>query len=195
MNKHESKYFSTAFLMDEALINLLDKKDIKYITVKEICEKAGVNRSTFYLHYESINDLVEEAMDYVNKKFVDCFKLDVNGFLNNINNSSLKDLYLINEKYLIPYLEFVKENKMIFKASFNNPSGMDVHNKYSDLKKHVLVPILKRYNVKDSDMNYYLGFYISGIMAIIKEWIINDCKDDLTNVVNMIIKCVNKDYI
>ena len=63
MNKSESKYFNTALRMDEALIALLEKKDLEYITVKEICEKAGVNRSTFYLHYESIADLVNEAME------------------------------------------------------------------------------------------------------------------------------------
>ena len=47
MNKSESKYFNTAIRMDEALIALLEKKDFEYITVKEICDKAGVNRSTF----------------------------------------------------------------------------------------------------------------------------------------------------
>lgn len=47
MNKSQSKYFNTACLMDEALLSLLQKKDYTYITVKEICEKAGVNRSTF----------------------------------------------------------------------------------------------------------------------------------------------------
>ena len=51
MNKNESKYFNTAILFDEALIYLLENKDIEYITIKEICNKAGVNRSTFYLHY------------------------------------------------------------------------------------------------------------------------------------------------
>ena len=50
-NKHESKYFNTALLMHQALIILLETKDYNYITVKEICQKAGVNRSTFYLHY------------------------------------------------------------------------------------------------------------------------------------------------
>lgn len=50
MNKFESKYFNTALLMNQALILLLEKKEFEYITVKEICEKAGVNRSTFYLH-------------------------------------------------------------------------------------------------------------------------------------------------
>ena len=47
MNKFESKYQNTARLMDEALILLLEDKDFEYITVKEICRKAGVNRSTF----------------------------------------------------------------------------------------------------------------------------------------------------
>ena len=50
MNKAESKYFNTANLMDEALMRLLEHKDYEYITVKEVCKKAGVNRSTFYLH-------------------------------------------------------------------------------------------------------------------------------------------------
>ena len=41
MNKTESKYFSTAARMDEAFLALLEKKDLPYITVKEICQQAG----------------------------------------------------------------------------------------------------------------------------------------------------------
>ena len=47
MNKSESKYFNTALRMDEALIALLEEKDLEYITVKEICHLSGLNRSTF----------------------------------------------------------------------------------------------------------------------------------------------------
>ena len=47
MNRSESKYSATAVRMDEAFLALLEKKDFAYITVKEICETAGVNRSTF----------------------------------------------------------------------------------------------------------------------------------------------------
>lgn len=68
MNKSESKYFNTALLMDEALIRLLEVKDYEYITVKEICEKAGVNRSTFYLHYETVNDLLSECLENIKKR-------------------------------------------------------------------------------------------------------------------------------
>ena len=47
MNKSESKYFNTAIRMDKAFLELLEKKDFAFITVKEICKSAGVNRSTF----------------------------------------------------------------------------------------------------------------------------------------------------
>ena len=40
MNKSESRYFSTAVKMDRAFLELLDKKDLPFITVKEICERA-----------------------------------------------------------------------------------------------------------------------------------------------------------
>ena len=74
MNKSESKYFNTAAKMDDALLSLLEEKDFQYVTVKEICKKARVNRSTFYLHYENTVDLLEETLRYSFKK------LEENGF-------------------------------------------------------------------------------------------------------------------
>ena len=190
MNKNESKYFNTAILFDEALIYLLENKDIEYITIKEICNKAGVNRSTFYLHYENINDLVEETMNYINKKFMNYFNENTKEFIEKIKSSKLEDLKLIEKKYLTPYFSFIKENKKIFKASFNNPSGMKVNNKYNHLKYYILNPILDRFNIVEKEKGYLLTFYINGIMAIIKEWIDMDCKDSINDIEDIIIKCV-----
>lgn len=52
--------------MDEALLDLLQNKGAEFITVKEICKKAGVGRSTFYLHYQGVPDLVKECSEHVN---------------------------------------------------------------------------------------------------------------------------------
>ena len=128
MNKNESKYFNTAILFDEALINLLENKDIYYITIKEICNKAGVNRSTFYLHYESINDLLDETMNYINKKFIDFFNVKSRDFVAKIEEIPVEQLNLVSEEYLVPYLKFIKENKKIFKASFNKLHTLELRN-------------------------------------------------------------------
>ena len=89
MNKSESKYYNTALLMDEALLILLETKEFEFITVKEICQKAGVNRSTFYLHYENTSDLLAESIGLINKKFFETFKV------NNIDviNSNKEELF------------------------------------------------------------------------------------------------------
>ena len=71
MNRSESRYFATAARMDEAFLTLLAKKDFEYITVKEICEVAEVNRSTFYLHYERC----QTSITYVTGVIQQCVKM------------------------------------------------------------------------------------------------------------------------
>ena len=59
--------------MDEALLALLEKKEFAYITIRELCAAAGVNRSTFYLHYQNMTELLEESIAYMNRQFYECF--------------------------------------------------------------------------------------------------------------------------
>lgn len=87
MNKSESKYFNTAQRMDEALVALLNQKPFEFITVKEICNQAGVNRSTFYLHYETIGDLLAETVEATNKDFLSYFAQSSEGFIEKICHS------------------------------------------------------------------------------------------------------------
>lgn len=77
MKKTESKYFNTAIRFDKALLSLLEKKPFEYITIREICEKAEVNRSTFYLHYENTVDLLSETARYVWDNFSSYFSSDI----------------------------------------------------------------------------------------------------------------------
>lgn len=111
MNRSESKYFNTAACMDEALLALLEKKDFAYITVKEVCQKAGVNRSTFYLHYESMADLLAESIEYLKKQFLTYFAPNSVNILQRIHDCPLDELFLITPEYLAPYLRYIQEHR------------------------------------------------------------------------------------
>ena len=50
----------TRKVIRECLTELLKEKRIQDITVREIAEKADINRGTFYLHYKDIFDLMEQ---------------------------------------------------------------------------------------------------------------------------------------
>ena len=132
MNKNESKYFNTAVKMDKALLSLLEKKDFEFITIKEICDTAGVNRSTFYLHYDNTSDLLQEATKYIIETFLSYFTIDTKPISNRYSEGELNNLIFITPEYLTPYLTFIKENKRLFKVSqilFNTMGLEEVHKK------------------------------------------------------------------
>ena len=190
MNKSESKYFNTALRMDEALIALLEKKDLEYITVKEICHQAGVNRSTFYLHYESIAELLDETMEMINQRFLSYFPLEEEAVLGDLEHRELNDLVFVTQEYLLPYLRFIQDNKKVYRAAFRNPSSMQANARYGVLKQRILNPILERFEIPIARRPYYIAYYVEGIAAIIKEWLRHDCGDSVEMIAAIIESCV-----
>ncbi len=197
MTKSESKYFNTAVRMDEAFLELLTEKDFEYITVKEICEKACVNRSTFYLHYETMGDLLDESFEYKNRKFMSYFPVNPAEFISKINDVdlnkvSLKDFYFITPEYLIPYLNYVKENRRLFKTTISRPDTLHSNQRFETLVKVVIEPIMERYQIPSEQRRYILIFNINGIIGIIKEWLNGDCRESTDFIVEMITDLVLK---
>ncbi|MDD6994687.1 MAG: TetR/AcrR family transcriptional regulator [Candidatus Borkfalkiaceae bacterium] len=184
MNKNESKYLNTARCMDEALLLLLQKKDYKYITVKEVCKKAGVNRSTFYLHYESMDDLLRESVEMINRRFRDAF---VNGGAEfDVKGASKEESFLVTPKYLTPYLAFVKENKNVFRLMKEKGGLFKTEETFEKMYKNVFLPVLKRFGVAAEDQPYVFAYYFSGVLAVIMKWVELDCKKPADEVIALI---------
>ena len=116
--------------MDEAFLKLLEKKDFSYITVKEICERAGVNRSTFYLHYETVSDLLAESARYIIDQFIEAMPHDTAEFMERLQTRPLEELYLITPEYLEPYLNYIKEYKRVFRTALEQASILGDHPKF-----------------------------------------------------------------
>lgn len=53
----------TKMLLKNALIDIMKNKSIHMVSIKEICEEADVNRSTFYRHYDTQYDLYDEIIE------------------------------------------------------------------------------------------------------------------------------------
>ena len=190
MNKSESKYFNTALRIDEALIALLEEKDLEYITVKEICRRAGVNRSTFYLHYETVADLVSEALETIDRRFLSYFPRGQQEVLENLGSRRREELVLVTREYLVPYLHFIRDNKKVYRAAFRNPGSVGADARYGELKRHILGPILEWFQIPAAHRPYYMAYYVEGIAAIVKEWLGRDCADDVEMIAGIIESCV-----
>ena len=190
MKKSESRYFNTALRMDQAFLELLEKKDMEYITVKEICEAAGVNRSTFYLHYETIGDLLAESVQSMNEQFLEHMKMRGEVFVSRIRECPLEELYLVTPAYLTPYLEYIAQNKRLFRTALKNSGSLGLGKTYRRMMRYVFTPILERFQIAEPDRPYMVAFYIHGLMAIISEWLKHDCADSISHVSAIMEQCV-----
>lgn len=98
--KYETTTFNTKKMLAESLKKLIRKKSFSSITVSELTKSCGLNRNTFYYHFEDINDLLkwtleQEAIDVVKNfdlmldyeeaiEFVMDYIVENEQFLNNI---------------------------------------------------------------------------------------------------------------
>ena len=190
MNKSESKYFNTAVKMNKALIHLLEKKSFEYISISEVCKEAGVNRSTFYLHYENICDLLEETMQYMIDSFLSYFPVDMELIKLDFSCFELVELNYITEEYLNPYLSFIKENHRIFSTALLNSRVFGFEKIFNRMYANIFEPILQRFNYPVEDRKYVMIYYLNGVNAVVMQWIKDDCVKPISCISRIIQECI-----
>ena len=185
MKNTESKYYYTAKLMNQALLALLEKKDIEFITVTEITRKAGVNRSTFYLHYENIYELLEETIENLNKEFLNAFAVQTPPEI-----KSKEEAFLITDEYLTSYLLFVKRNKRVLQLIHAKPRLFQTQKTYQRMYESVFYPAISQFIKGEKERIYYLEFFTGGVSAIIHKWLALDCVMEIEELISIIKNCV-----
>ncbi len=180
MNKQESRYFYTASLMDEALLLLLEQKEFDRITVKELCQKAGVNRTTFYLHYEGMNDLLDETVSMINERF----KASLSG----VPTDDPSKVVLTSEKYLRPYLAFIKENMRAYRVIHQKDALFNSQKTFAGFYQKIFSPALTHFGVPEKEKKYVFAFYTQGTVAIIGKWLEDNCRDDIDMIIDLIMR-------
>lgn len=190
MTKAESKYFNTSVKMSDALLDLLKTKPFAYITISEICKKAGVNRSTFYLHYENTADLLAETGQRLLDDFRSYFMVDTVALTAHFADCEEKELNFITEEYLHPYLSYIRDNRHVFATILKHVNSFHFDAVFQRLFQHVFDPILHRFGYPAEERKYVMMFYLNGINALVLEWLKDGCRKSIEEVSHIIRECI-----
>ena len=117
-------------------------------------------------------------------------KKNPNDFVTRLRDCPLDELCLLTPEYLTPYLNYIRDNQRLFRTGLENAATLRLKDSYAELCQHVLLPILERYGVPAQDHAYQIAFYIHGLMAIITEWLKNDCADSIEHIIAVMHSCV-----
>lgn len=165
--------------LKEALVELMQEKDFRKITVTELTKKADINRGTFYLHYFDVYDLLEEmeneSLEYI-KKIIE-------------KNSNPVD-YI---KILMPIIEHVKSKKRFFQQIFGKNGDISFMNKLKEEMKKVFITTNKDIPKKGGIFQEaFASFIISGGMGVFQEWLEQNCEPPIHTLIHQFYETFSK---
>lgn len=176
--KDDRRVKYTKMVLRESLINLLCKKDISQITIKEICEDADVNRATFYAHYNDQYDLLTKIGD-------DLFA-NLRSYLDELTKSEIGPNPVdVAEKIL----EYIKENGKLCKLLLGDRGDISFQKRVMALFSDIIISDLTtKERIDKEDAEYIYAFTITGCIGAIKKWLDDDLKKSTRFMAEMLVK-------
>lgn len=160
--KQDRRIRRTQKLLKDSLIELMQEKEFKNISVKDITELADLNRGTFYLHYSDTYHLLQDIEEEVLTSFqemIDCYK-----------HSFQRDTLL---PVLNPVIDYIGENEAICKIMFENSASTDFLNRFHSLiHQNGLEIIQTMFPYANGPVtDCFFEFVTYGLIGMLKQWI------------------------
>lgn len=164
----------TKMVLRNALIELLSEKPISKITVKAICEKADVNRSTFYTHYTDQYDLLQNLKD----ELFDNIKTHITS--HNFRGKD-EDLYLITYNVML----YIKDNQKICTLLFGENGDMKFQKRVFSILQS---PFYNGLDIVlgERKTEYVFSYVISGSLGLIQNWLKNNLEEPPEDIARLI---------
>ncbi|UCZ54765.1 TetR family transcriptional regulator C-terminal domain-containing protein [Bacillus shivajii] len=171
----------TRKVLRESLMKRMQDKPLSSITIKEVCELADINRSTFYSHYTDLYDLLYQIEDDIIE--------DMNQTLSAYNYNENEEAIQMTVKLL----EYLAKNHESCQTLFSEHGDPNFQKKVMMLAQSHL---LKSLMVNDHHVPHYseyLALYIAnGSIIVVQHWLKNGLKEPPNEVAELIIKLANK---
>ena len=148
-----------------AFIQLLNEKPLDKITVKEIVERCGINRNTFYYHYHDIYELLE-----------DIFESEADAVI--ANNDILESW----QEGLIASADFALQNKKAIYHIYHSINREVLENYLNRITSYMINRFVRMkaegLQVSEKDIRLVVIFYKHAIVGTLLEWIDKGMKED-----------------
>lgn len=171
----------TKKLLRQSLTELMLEKDFNDITIRDITERADLNRGTFYLHYSDPFDLLHQ----IEAEVLDHIQGTIDAWLSSGTQSFEYEM----EPLFYPIVEYAYENRLLFQCLLENKASSDFFTQLQTLiQKNGHEIVKSRYPKADPNTcEYYFSFITYGLNGTLLHWLQQDCSlscKDLSHMIN-----------
>lgn len=171
----------TKMVLKDSLLELLKDKPISSITIKEICENADINRSTFYSHYSNQYDLLYAIEEEFIKEMVET--------LSRFNSIKEEDALKMTENVL----EYIASKSELCQILLSENTDIQFQKKGMMIMKQLIYQNWETKIEVDPELFEYLSlFVVSGSIHVIKSWLENGMDKSPKEIAKIINNFTNK---
>ena len=163
-----------------ALITLLKDQDIHKISIRALCDIAGINRTTFYNHYGSQYDVLSEIRDWYLDDIAEA-----------LENTELQDQERVFSRVAF-VLEYIEQNLEISRLLIqNNIDETFAQRLFSLPRIEVLLAESLKGSVNHEDDKDIVSFAIYGSYKLLQNWIAEDDRRSAADMAKLILTLAN----
>lgn len=153
----------TKRLLHEVLLRIMERKPLDKINVSELCQEAGINRATFYRHYNVPRDVLVDMQ----AQFAERLKssLDINTLINSPH------------QYIEQVCSYLYKHSDLIKIFIRNNSEEDITCLFDDFFQKLLRKnndMYKKRQLDDAEMKLLSAYMAGGGYFMLRRWLLDD---------------------
>ncbi len=178
MNSKKNKHYQqTDQKIKKAILDIIESD--KNPTVAQICRIVNINRTTFYLHYEDIVELMEDLQNEIFQSFTDSY------------TKEKLDLTFMSYLSYKLFAQHVKENKKFYKYYFRVNTSFPLKDGYDYIYENIIIPYFHELHIVEEEI-IKLRFvcFQAGFTITLKDWVEHDCHLSCDDVAKILCECI-----
>ncbi len=176
--KKDLRVVKTTENLQSALLHLLETKPLEKISISELCKTAKVNRGTFYLHFQSIDDLFSHYFHEITEDLRFAYYEPYH-----LTNYAIENV----EPHMVRIFHHVEKFSRFYKIVFNRKAPlMYYYDLFDIIRAYLLESIEEQLAVSDSE--YLASYQANAIIGMIIEWVGRDFEQSVEQLNNMLIE-------
>ncbi|MBQ0140172.1 MAG: TetR/AcrR family transcriptional regulator [Kurthia sp.] len=167
MKKVDTRILKTKEAFHQAFFLLLQETPFEEMTISMICKEAGINRGTFYRHYETKDVLFEEVIEKISDDLIQAYYIPYEANPK-LTPETLDSTTIGIFQHIFTYRDF-------YRIVFAKESSIHLHTVFFDKFKELMLDIIA-FQTKEQIINpeLFASYHAYSIIGMIIEWVNND---------------------
>ncbi|MBD5132495.1 MAG: TetR/AcrR family transcriptional regulator [Clostridiales bacterium] len=165
-----------------SLTELLADKPIDDVTATALCSHAGINRATFYYHYNSVQDVLTEIEDDLEAEFTQW-----------MSQATVASNGAPEKSFYVTFFEFIYRNVSVCKLLLGAQRQSEFLSRAMEAGRTKVVSVMSQLypNCPASKINYYYIFVSNGFLGLLEYWLNSGMRESINDIADVGVQVSN----